>query len=142
VQYQKGTAPYNASEPQPVNFTTVVGEVSNATTASVPYEEVGTETFDGVQVTRYEASGEELARSLGLLNGTGGTFQNVTFVSASTELLIDGDGIVRRASFDVVVDTEQAGEVTISFSQEITAVGSTSVPEPDWLEEAMQQTGG
>jgi len=141
VQYSYGTAPYDASEPTPVNFTTVVGETVNATTSNVSYSRTGTTTVDGVEATVYEADGQQLLDELGFNASSGSFFGNATVQSASATVAIDDDGIIRLATFEIVLETEDAGRVTISFEQRVTDIGETTVEEPDWLDEAKAQTG-
>jgi len=137
TQYQRATAPYEGGSVQPVNFTTVVGQAANAT-SNVSYAESGTTTFDGVEVTRYEASGDALARELG--GGSTDLLQNASVESASSTVLVDGDGVVRLMNFEVVFVGEDDSRATLRIEQRVTEVGSTTVSEPDWLDEAKEQT--
>jgi len=141
VQYSAGTAPYGPSEPTPVNFTSVIGEAVNTTTGNVTFSRTGTTTVDGVDATVYEADGDQLIEELGFNASGGSFFSNATVEGASATVGVDGDGIIRLTTFEVVLDSEQAGEVIISFEQRVSDVGATSVEEPDWLDEAKEQTG-
>jgi hypothetical protein len=137
--YSKGTAPYGPDEPTPVNVTTVLGEAVNTTTSNVSVTEAESVTIDGVQATRYEASGQQLVDEIGGGLGNGSFFGNATVESASAAVAIDGDGVIRLLTFEIVLTSEEAGRVTLALDQRITDVGSTTVSEPAWLDEAKDQ---
>jgi len=53
----------------------------------------------------------------------------------SATVLVDGNGIVRSAEWNVDV-TRDGRSVTITYSYQVDDVGDTSVEEPDWLDDA------
>lgn len=137
VQYRMGTEPY-AGEVSPVNLTTAVGGTST-TESNATFRRVGTETFNGTQVTRYEADDESM---VSVTNDTGVSGQNLSVVEANASVLVDQDGIMRLLTYDVVFETQNGEQtVTLSYRRHVYAVGSTQVSEPAWLEEARAQTG-
>jgi hypothetical protein len=97
---------------------------------------VGTETYDGVSVTRYEAGLRDLEPDTALfLVGS-----NVDLNEYEVAYLVDADGIVRYASVVLDYDYDNDGDGTrdsnlrLAFERSVTDVGSTTVDEPDWLD--------
>lgn len=97
------------------------------------FSAVGTETFDGVTVTRYERTDRPnwvSARSAD---------DEFTWTEFTYAVLVDGDGLVRSESWGGEgVDDDGVGH-TMEFSYSLTGVGSTSVEEPDWIATAREQ---
>lgn len=139
-QTQGGNATYRvASEPYgdgfqaltPVNTSQAANLAGlGSVLGNVTYQQAGSATVDGVAVTRYEASGSD---AINLGNSPG----NVTAFE-STLAVADDSGVVRTLTFTISIEQqgqtqEQDIEVTTS------GVGSTTVPEPDWLDEAREQ---
>lgn len=96
----------------------------------VEWSQEGTEERDGVGVTRYESTG---VANVTALVGAGTDAENVTNVSAT--MLVDADGVVRQYDLTYTVE-EGDSETTVTYEVSTSAVGSTSVEEPDWLDEA------
>ncbi|MFB6107097.1 MAG: hypothetical protein ABEJ70_09005 [Halobacteriaceae archaeon] len=92
------------------------------------YREAGTDTVDGVPVTRYEADRSERDPRSG------------ESVDATVSFAVDGDGLVREYDVTAHLTTED-GEGTMHYGYTVTDVGSTTVTEPDWLSEARAQAG-
>lgn len=139
-QSQGGNATYRvASEPYgdgfqaltPVNTSQAANLAGlGSVLGNVTYEQTGSGTVDGVAVTQYEASGSD---AINLGNNPG----NVTGFE-STLAVADDSGVVQSLTLSISIEQqgqtqEQDIEVTTS------AVGSTTVPEPDWLDEAREQ---
>ena len=93
------------------------------------WEQQGTETHEGVGVTRYEATGVANYTALPTSPEEG----NVTDVSAT--LLVSEDGVMHEY---VVEYTQENGDSSqsVSLRYAATDVGSTTVEEPDWTDEA------
>lgn len=90
------------------------------------YTRVGTETFDGVEVTRYEAS--QLTDWYG-----NGYDDEVEWTEFTYVVLVDGDGLVRSEGWTATgVDSEDVAH-SIEYSYSLTDIGSTDIAEPDWL---------
>ena len=108
--------------------------------AAVSYDDfedarrVGTETFDGVTVDRYEYTDRTLWRQYGA--GTFGTERNVTVQDFTVVTLVDGDGLARSTGWTVVGETDAGETVTAEWRFDLTGLGSTAVADPDWLAEA------
>lgn len=108
--------------------------------ATVSYDDlddarrVGTETFDGVTVDRYEYTDRTLWRQYG--PGTFGTEENVTVQEFTVVTLVDGDGLARSTGWTVVGETDAGETVTAEWRFDLTDLGSTTVADPDWLAEA------
>ncbi|MFC5970798.1 hypothetical protein ACFPYI_05575 [Halomarina salina] len=128
---------------QPVSLESLVGSPDDGANESseefgqVQFTRVGTETYDGVQVTRYEASGPAVTDivNAGLDDGS-----DASFSSAAAAVLVDGEGVIRSQSFSFTF--EQDG---VTYDAELERVvgdlGSTTVAEPDWLAEATARSG-
>lgn len=97
-------------------------------------EMVGSETFDGVSVTRYEYRDPMLWRQYGT-TAFGGE-ENVTITDFVLISLVDDDGLARSTGWTLLGETESGTEVRAEWRFELTDVGSTTVPDPEWLEEA------
>lgn len=138
TQYSKGTAPYGPmSSVTPVNFSSAVGDIDdNLTSSGVRFTETGTSTVRGVSVTEYTASGDDLGD---LFQGSAPA-DNATVTGGEMVLYVDSSGIFRQYNVTVNYRTEDGEQAELTFSQVVYAVGSTTVPEPGWLEEAKQQT--
>jgi ribosomal protein L27 len=95
---------------------------------------VGTETFDGVSVDRYEYTDPMLWRQYGTT--AFGTEENVTVTDFTLVALVDGDGLARSTGWTLTGETEDGRTVTAEWRFEVTDVGSTTVADPDWLDEA------
>jgi len=96
----------------------------------------GTETFDGVTVDRYElsATDEALIRAGSVAaQGEPGTLEVTEF---GYVVLVDGDGLSRHESWTFSGRMDDGTEVSGSWEFSLTAVGSTTVDDPDWLDEA------
>ena len=103
-------------------------------------EKVGTETFDGVRVTRYELTRTDAELWAGL--GTTGTDpDDLAEIEVDYVVLVDGDGLSRYESWAFAGTTNDGERIEGKWAYELTAVGSTSVPDPDWLDDAKEQTG-
>ncbi|KAB1198501.1 MULTISPECIES: hypothetical protein [Haloferax] len=98
---------------------------------------VGTETFDGVTVDRYEYTDPMLWRQYGA--GTFGSDQNVTITDFTLVALVDQNGIARSSGWELVGETESGERVSAEWRFELTDLGSTDVPDPEWLDEAREE---
>lgn len=98
------------------------------------FSAVGTETYDGVAVTRYERTD----RPTWINNQAGG--DDFTWTSFDYVVLVDEDGLVRYESWGGDGVDEDGVEQTITFSYSLTNVGSTVVEDPDWLATAEEQS--
>jgi hypothetical protein len=97
------------------------------------YERVGTETYDGVRVTRYE----ETQRPTWFAGGSW-TDGEVRWTEYTYSVLVDGDGLVRSEGWSAEGVNEAGATVTIEYSYSVTGVGSTTVDEPDWARTARE----
>jgi hypothetical protein len=101
---------------------------------------VGTEQFDGITVERYEYSDPTVWRNYGA--GAFGSDQNVTINDFTVVVLVDGDGLARSTEWTVSGVTDTGVPVSANWSYTLTDVGSTTVADPDWLDEAKAQSQG
>jgi hypothetical protein len=97
------------------------------------FSAAGTETYDGVTVTRYERTDQPAWIAS---QGTDGEFTWTTF---NYVVLVDADGLIRYESWSGEGVDEAGAETTMTFSYSLTDVGSTVVEEPDWLTTAVEQ---
>lgn len=100
------------------------------------FDHVGTESVDDTSTHVYEASGfEDLNQSA---SGFGDlSEENVTSIDA--RVYVTDDGLVKQFEYSVSVSTEN-GEATVGVQQRYTDVGSTTVEQPSWLDEARENT--
>jgi len=92
------------------------------------YERVGTETYDGVRVTRYE----ETQRPTWFAGGSWSDGE-VRWSEFTYSVLVDGDGLVRSEGWSAEGTDDTGVTVTVEYSYSVTGVGSTTVDEPDWV---------
>ncbi|WEL24780.1 DUF7537 family lipoprotein [Haloferax volcanii] len=96
----------------------------------------GTETFDGASVERYELSAANEALILAgsaAAQGEPGTLEVTSFEYV---VLVDEDGLSRHESWSFSGRMDDGSEVSGSWEYSLTGVGSTTVEEPAWLDEA------
>ncbi|WP_336338078.1 DUF7537 family lipoprotein [Haloarcula brevis] len=135
TDYRTASAPYDG-QVQPVNDSGVIDRsLLQSLGADIDWTYAGTETVDGVAVSRFEASGGDITGFAADDAVSANVSANGTVDSASAAVLVDGDGVVR--SFHYRVTTERDGQpVTVTLSLSVSRVGDTTVTEPDWLSEA------
>lgn len=127
-------ATYAAAESEFAPEDTLFSVESSIASASdlEAFSATGTETYDGVTVTRYERTDRPT-----WVNQQAGDGE-FTWSSFDYVVLVDEDGLVRYESWGGTgVDAEDV-EQTMTFSYSLTDVGSTAVPDPDWLPEARE----
>lgn len=102
---------------------------------------VGTESFDGDTVSRYEYTDADAWRTYnqGLASGTFDTEEEVTITDFGITVLVDENNIGRLTTWTLTGETESGETVTAEWSYSLTDIGSTSVDDPDWLDEAQAQ---
>jgi hypothetical protein len=104
-------------------------------------QSAGTETYEGVSVTRYELT--EVDRSLVNAGfaaaGAQGT-EAVTVEDFEYVVLIDRDGLARLESW-TYTGTQNGQSVSYSWEYTLSAVGETAVEDPEWLDEAVAAAG-
>lgn len=98
---------------------------------------VGTETFDGVTVDRYEYSDLSTWQEFGA--GAFGSGGNVTVTDFTVVILVDEDGLARQTAWTLTGETDDGDTISVEWRYEVTGVGSTDVPDPDWLDDARAQ---
>lgn len=91
------------------------------------FTRTGTETFDGVGVTRYE-----MGSTAPWLSGQGQ--DGVQWTDFSYVVLVDDQGLVRSERWTGTGVDDAGVERSVEFTYELTGVGSTEVPEPAWLD--------
>lgn len=93
----------------------------------------GTETFDGVTVTRYElteASSQLVRAGSTATNGAPGIAEITDFHYA---VLVDEEGLSRYESWSFTGRTTDGETVSGEWEYSLTGVGSTTIDDPDWL---------
>jgi len=100
----------------------------------------GTETFDGVTVTRYElteASSQLIQAGSAATSGSAGVAEITDFHYV---VLVDADGVSRYESWSFTGRTQDGEQVSGEWEYALTRVGSTTVDDPEWLAEARAAT--
>jgi hypothetical protein len=102
---------------------------------------VGTEQFDGVTVTRYELTDAESTvwRAGAVAAAAGGSAPDVEMQSVEYVVLVDRDGLARYESWTYTGRTADGRTVSGAWEFSLTAVGSTTFDDPEWLAEAEAQ---
>jgi len=94
------------------------------------FQREGIETFQGVPVMRYEATGlDALADSW-----AGGENTSSFYEGFSATILIDEDGVIRHYEYEIVWADSRTRKVATAFT--LSDVGSTDVEKPDWVANA------
>lgn len=102
----------------------------------VEYTYQGTTRLDGVRVHEYAATTpEQIAGAVGL-DATGPDVDTTVDV----RVFISTDGVVRRMAI-LIAQRDGTRTRALNSTLTYTAVGETSVPEPDWLGTARNRTG-
>ncbi|EMA01729.1 DUF7537 family lipoprotein [Haloferax denitrificans] len=96
----------------------------------------GTETFDGASVERYELSAANEALILAGSAAAQGEPGSLEVTSFQYVVLVDEDGLSRHESWSFSGRMDDGSEVSGSWEYSLTGVGSTTVDEPAWLDEA------
>jgi hypothetical protein len=110
-------------------------EPYNYISENVTYERLGTETFDSVEVMRYEATGvDALADSLRDWPPRESA-PEFNYTDFSVTLLLDADGVIRyfRCEADIVSSNPDWGSSNVTLAHTVTDVGGTDVEKPDWV---------
>lgn len=120
-----------------VNATTYTRAAIDGYFAGLEFSKAGTSTVDGVTVDRYTVTKpsqiEPSAHNTALVSA-----DNITSISATVD--IDRQGVIRAFDYRVTGRNAVGDRVTHSLSVRYTDVGSTTVPEPDWLPDARNAT--
>ncbi|QZP37840.1 DUF7537 family lipoprotein [Halobaculum magnesiiphilum] len=126
--------PENESVPNVSGFTTPpVAELAGA----FDFSANGTAQVDGTRTYVYEANVSTLNESA--VGHVGEALADAEATDATVEVYVRSDGLVKRVDWQVVV--EGLGEPTrLSVTITYENVGSTTVEEPSWLEEAKSAT--
>lgn len=146
AQYSSGEEPYGEFGVTPVNASSArVPELVTSVGSGVTWEQQGTVTYDGTDVVEYTASGEaafdpsfrEEAQPSGGLFGPSANITEYDAIEAT--LLLDEDGVIRQLRYEA--SGTQAGDaISVVLTVTFEDIGSTTVSEPSWLDEARQQT--
>ncbi len=94
------------------------------------YEREGVETFQGVPVMRYEATGVDALSD----SWAGGENASSWYEEFSATLLLDEDGVIRHYEYEFVWAESTTQRITQSYT--LSDVGNTDVEKPDWAEDA------
>jgi len=98
---------------------------------------VGTETYDGVPVSRYEHDNTAAWQAYG-----GSLFgsESVSVSDFTVAVLVDSDGIARLTTWTLSGEADDGTPVSAEWRYSVTDIDSTTVADPDWLDEARAQT--
>lgn len=146
AQYDSGEEPYGEFGVTPVNASSArLPELVTSVGGGVTWEQQGTVTYDGTDVVEYTASGEaafdasfrENAQPSGGLFGPSANITEYDTIEAT--LYVDEDGVIRQLRYEAS-GTQDGEEISVVLTVTFDDIGSTSVSEPGWLDEARQQT--
>lgn len=96
------------------------------------FQREGVETFQGVPVMRYEATGVDALSDTRLWDEDA----SEQFESFSATLLLDEDGVIRHYEYELVLPVVENRPRRIAASYTLTDVGRTDVEEPEWVANA------
>ncbi|WP_415379347.1 hypothetical protein [Halosimplex sp. TS25] len=94
------------------------------------FEREGVETFRGVPVMRYEATGVDALSD----SWAGGENASSWYEEFSATLLLDEDGVIRHYEYEFVWTEYHTRRIAESYT--LSDVGSTDVEKPDWAANA------
>lgn len=100
---------------------------------NVTFQRTGIETFAGVDVMRYEATGADA------LTGRLRDPSSYNYTDFSVTLLLDADGVIRYYQAEVDIERDERGfdrMQNLTLVSTVTDVGSTDVERPDWASNA------
>jgi hypothetical protein len=92
--------------------------------------ETSIEEREGETVVVYERTDADGIDSFLVVNET------TDVDSFDATMTVDGDGVVRSASYEVVYTTDGGDQRTLTVEYELTAFGETSVDRPAWTDDA------
>lgn len=123
--YDKGTEPYNETDPDPVDERVAyrIGRIAFDVIDASAWTLTGTGTIDGTNVTRYD-TGPDGFDAAGYPNARG----NAT-------LVVGEDGVVRYVAYRFVA-TPDGERTEYIYEAGYTGIGATSVEQPAWTENA------
>jgi len=135
TRYGDGDQVQYVSSDQPASvFETATGRASGFT-ADLESDAsfVGTETYDGVTVSRYEYDNTaEWQAYGGSLFGS----ENVSVTEFTVAVLVDRDGVARLTMWTLSGEADDGTPVSAAWRYSVTDIGSTTVEDPDWLADA------
>ena len=94
------------------------------------FQREGVETFQGVPVMRYEATGVDALSD----SWAGGENASSWYEEFSATLLLDEDGVIRHYEYEFVWTDYHTRRISHSYT--LSDVGSTDVEKPDWVANA------
>jgi len=121
---------------QTPNTSQLAGSQLESFVGSFEFSHAGTESVDGTETDVYEASGvEDLNESAPGFAGL--DVENVSSIDAHVR--ITDEGLVKQFGYSLTLSTG-SGEASVSTDQRYVEVGSTTVSEPAWLDDARENT--
>lgn len=125
---------------QPLQGATQVSRYRNPGIAplvgDIEYTYQGTTRVDGIRVHEYAATTPEQVEGVVGADATGPAIDTTVDV----RVFVSGDGVVRRMRI-TVEQRDGSRTRTLNSTLAYTAVGGTTVPEPDWVPAARNRTG-
>lgn len=143
--YDKATAPYDDASFDPILNETVgqQAELESIFTQidGIDWTQQGTDQYQGVTVTKYEADTAGIEEFLADASLTANEDQSISTVeSGSATLLVTPDGTVRYFELDVSGTNPDGEQQSLTITIQYPDIGSTTVNTPDWLDEAESET--
>jgi hypothetical protein len=94
------------------------------------FQREGVETFQGVPVMRYEATGVDALTDSGLVDENASS----RYEEFSATLLLDEDGVIRHYEYEIILADSPVRRMATAYT--LSDVGSTDVEKPDWVANA------
>lgn len=142
TRYTKTTLPflnrsrYNITQ-QPFAFNDSNKSAGRATLLSnVSFGGAERVTHNGTTLLRYESTELQNAKPFLPLLAT-----NATVNKFNATILVTKEGIIRSLSYSITYTTASGKQKTTTVTARLSRIGTTSVEEPAWLDEAKAQTG-
>ena len=118
------------------NTSQLAGSQLESFVGTFSFSHTGTETIDGTDTHVYEASGVED------LNQSAPGFASLdteNLTSMTAQVHVTDDGLVKQFGYSMTLNTSN-GEASVTTNQQYVEVGSATVSEPAWLDEARANT--
>jgi hypothetical protein len=128
---------YATYDDQAANTSTYVDPPLSGYFGGLDFTAAGTTTVDGTTVDVYRVTSiDQLTPANHSVSG----FTPSNYESLNVSVGIDRSGTLRWFEYHAVSANAQGDRLRFDLSIRYSGVGSTTVPEPDWLDEARQRT--
>jgi hypothetical protein len=138
VMFNNSTRQYNVTtQPFASNATNTTDGLLSGWLSNATFGRAERVTRNGTTLLRYEATG---VRNAGPFLSTYASAYNASVSEFDATLLVDREGIIRSFNYSVTYTTSRGQQYTTTGMVRISDIGTTTVEEPAWLDEAKAQT--